>query len=562
MLRTFWPRGQHTIGKKKPAHYRPRLEALEDRCLLSGGVLDPTFGSGGVVSNTAGGLNSARALATYPNAGTVNDGKVVAVGDVNVSRGINTYSEFAVVRYNLNGTLDTSFGGTGEVTTILTRLNQGGEACDVAIQPDGKIVVAGYAGNGNLALVRYNANGSLDTTFGGNGTGIVLTSVVTGTYNFVDSLALQPNGDIVVAGAGIFSNSGAATNPALVRYTAGGLLDSSFGTGGIVIAQFPYSLHLGPTYVNWFDLALDTSPSDPNAGKIVVVTRLVVTNQGGAAVVARYNSNGSLDTSFGGGAGYKLLTNLDTVPSVAIQSNGDIIVAAINHPSNPAGTIGLDCLNSDGSFNTTFGSGGIAVVSSPNVGYDTQNVTIQSDGKIVVAGIYGGNSSQDFFVARFNWADGSLDTSFGAGGVGTVTGTIGGSAVGLALDPDGRIVVCGTGGTGTATYAALARFVAYGPHIGSFTASPNPATAGSNLTLTAINIADEIPSATITQVTFYYVDSSGTKQVLGNGTQTSPGVWTLTFTVNLVSGTYTVYAQAEDSYGVFGDPFAITLTVQ
>ena len=100
-----------------------------------------------------------------------------------------------------------------------------------------------------------------------------------------------------------------------------------------------------------------------------------------------------------------------------------------------------------------------------------------------------------------------------------------------------------------------------GPQIGSFTANPNPATAESNLTLTAGNITDANPGATITQVAFYYIDTSGNQQLMGNGAQTSSGVWTYTFTVNLTSGSYTLLAQAEDSDGVFGDPVAITLTV-
>jgi hypothetical protein len=100
------------------------------------------------------------------------------------------------------------------------------------------------------------------------------------------------------------------------------------------------------------------------------------------------------------------------------------------------------------------------------------------------------------------------------------------------------------------------------PQIGSFTASPNPVTAGSSLTLSASNISDGNPSATITQVSFYYFDSSGAKHVLGNGTQTSTGVWTLTVKVSLAPGTYTLDAQAEDSSGLFSDPAALTLTVQ
>ncbi len=99
------------------------------------------------------------------------------------------------------------------------------------------------------------------------------------------------------------------------------------------------------------------------------------------------------------------------------------------------------------------------------------------------------------------------------------------------------------------------------PQIGSFTASPNPVTAGTSLALTASNISDGNPSATITQVSFYYLDSSGAQHVLGNGTQTSPGVWTLTVKANLAPGAYTLYAKAEDSSGLFSDPLAFTLTV-
>jgi uncharacterized delta-60 repeat protein len=307
------------------------------------------------------------------------------------------------------------------------------------------------------------------------------------------------------------------------------------------------------------DLALDTSPLDPNAGKIVVVTRFSTPTQD---VVARYNSNGSLDTSFAGGTGYEMLSNLTTVPaSVVIQSDGRIIVAG----NNGGGPMELDRLNPDGRFDATFGSGGIVVLSPPtNILYGARDVTIQSDGKIVVGGAYAiiSTGEQDFLVARFNSANGSLDSSFGAAGVAISSGIqVSWGWGGMALEPDGRIVIAGSQLT-SAGGGALVRFLAAGPQIGSFTASPNPVTAGSNLTLTASNITDANPGATTTQVTFYYFDSSGTKHVLGNGTQSSPGVWTLTFTVNLAAGTYTVYAQAEDSYGVFGDPFALTLTVQ
>jgi hypothetical protein len=134
--------------------------------------------------------------------------------------------------------------------------------------------------------------------------------------------------------------------------------------------------------------------------------------------------------------------------------------------------------------------------------------------------------------------------------------------VDYALEPDGRIVLAGTSANGE----TLVRFLAAGPQIGSFTANPNPVTAGGSVSLTAANITDLNPGGTVTQVAFYQ-DSNGdgilepgTDALLGYGTQASPGVWTFTFTVNLTPGTYTLFARAEDNYGVFGD--AVTLTLQ
>jgi uncharacterized delta-60 repeat protein len=531
MFSFLWPKTNRPAPAPTGARrrHRPRLEALEDRCLPSGGVLDPAFGQGGLVTTTTGGLGKALAVATYP-AGTTDAGDVVTVGGATVTKGKNSYTEPAVVRYNLDGTLDTSFGGTGEVL-----LNVNGEARDVVIQPDGKIVVA-YESGSTFNLARYNADGTLDTSFGPNGTGIVNTSTGRRTTDTAYNLALQTNGDIVVAGT---YSSGTVTNDlALLRYTAGGLLDTSFGTGGIVTTQFGPVLTGGGS-INFIDLALDTSPSDPDAGDIVVVAQL--NTQGGPTLVARYTTSGSLDASFGGGAGYEQLSNLNYTPSVAIQANGDILVAA----RSLNGVMERGRLNPDGSFDASFGSGGIVLVSSPNVFYSAGDVEIESDGKILVAGMWHNTSAGGyyFFVSRFNSGDGSLDTGFGAGGIAVASGSNVGNRVGLALEPDGRLVVAGPE-LGTSGFA-LARFVAYGPQIGSFTASPNPVTAGSSLTLTASNISDEIPSATIMQVAFY-VDLNGTNTLLGYGTQSSAGVWTFTFTVNLAPGTYTLYAQAGD----------------
>jgi hypothetical protein len=141
----------------------------------------------------------------------------------------------------------------------------------------------------------------------------------------------------------------------------------------------------------------------------------------------------------------------------------------------------------------------------------------------------------------------------------------------MALQPNGDIVVAGTGnGTSFSTTGtfAVARYLASAPQVGSFTASPNAVTAGNSVTLTAANIGDGNPGVTITQVAFY-LDSNGdgrlelgTDTLLGYATQTSPGVWTFTWSATgWATGSYTLFAQARDSYGVFGDPVALSLQV-
>src|SRR5262245_26181830 len=131
----MWFRTSRNLGNRHRP-FRPRLESLDDRCLLSGGVLDPTFGTGGIVTTSVGSQNSSRALAvaTYSNDGTANDGKVVAAGEAvtslkRIGGGWQPDEDFAVVRYNLDGSLDKSFGGSGKVTTDLGSLYD--EAFDV-----------------------------------------------------------------------------------------------------------------------------------------------------------------------------------------------------------------------------------------------------------------------------------------------------------------------------------------------------------------------------------------------------------------------------------------------
>jgi uncharacterized delta-60 repeat protein len=538
-------------GLRRPRHSRcrPSLEGLEDRCLLSGGVLDPTFGTRGIVTTQAGSFNSGDdAVATYPATGTANDGKVVAAGSaVNGYRSKQPNYDFAVVRYNLDGTPDPSFGGTGVVTTDLGSWLD--LAADVKVQPDGKVVVAGttYVGGSsgnNFALVRYNADGTLDTSFGSKGE--VLTDFSRGDDTGY-SLALQRDGKIILAGKTVTTTN---ADLAVARYNSNGTLDTSFGTGGKMTLHF--ALPIQSSSGRTVDLALDpgTGPLDPNAGKLVLVTELSDTE----TVLARLNPNGTPETSFGGsGTGYLTFTTLQD-PVVAVQADDRILVAG------GAGSLGLARFNPDGTPDSAFGVGGLVVTSFPDA---PESVVLQPDGSILVAGKQipvssGGN----LMVVRCNADNGSLDTSFGTNGVAATTGDLFYGNAAMALEPDGRIVLADESEHFNPYDFALARFLATGPQVGSFTSSSTSVPAGSNLTLTAGIINDANPGASVTQVEFYYY-VGGNKVTLGTVTQLTAGAWTLTSqkAFGLTTGTYTIYAQAEDSYGVCGDPVSLTLTV-
>jgi uncharacterized delta-60 repeat protein len=537
-----WRNRRRSAANLTVPRVRAYLEALEDRCLLSGGVLDPTFGTGGIVTTSAWSSGGAQTVATYPKAGTANDGKIVAAGQVLSSHGWST--DF--IRYNLDGTLDRSFGGSGMVTN-----SNVDAANDVVVQPDGKILAAGEASSGyGFAMLRYNSDGSPDTSFGGNKSkGTVITNINNSSDDGGGRLALQTDGKIVVAGWDR-STSGTAYDLALVRYNADGSLDSSFGSGGKVIQHFAPSIFAGTSYL---DMAIDPGMNalDPNTGKIVVVTVLApTTGTQGSTEVVRFNTSGSLDGNFGSSTGYVSIGPSTNPVTVAVQADDRIVVARRGG--------GVTRLNPGGTPDGTFGSAG----TSP-LPIGPWSVMIQPDGNILVAGSGSGDS---LAVARYNATDGSLDSSFGANGVAVATGTY--AARDAALEPDGRIVVAGAVGANSPGGFALARFLATGPQIGSFTASPDSVAAGSSVTLTAANVVALNPGSTVTQVAFYQ-DSNGdgilepgTDLLLGYGVQTSPGVWTFTFsTAGLTRRTYTLFAQAQDNYGVLGDPLVISETV-
>jgi uncharacterized delta-60 repeat protein len=512
-------------------NYRPCLDALEDRILPSApGTLDTGFGSGGIVTTSFGTRSNDYGFGVAVQA----DGKVVAAaGSLN---GPKRYLD--VIRYNPNGSLDSSFGSGGEVQTPFSNSTTSG---GLVLQPDGKILV-GTTVNNAFELVRYNTNGSLDKTFGG--TGIVSTAFPSNGAQLWGLSLESVSGVSKIVAAGYNSFNDGHFGFALARYDLNGALDTSFGSGGKVVTDLGYD-------IGGHGLAIQGD------GQIIVAG---TNNPAFVWIVARYGTNGSLDPAFGSG-GVATGSFKGSTSSVIVQPDAKIVVGGFGDQSSGR-LAALERLNSDGSLDTNFGTSGAQV--GPFAG-TVWALAIQANGKLVADGAGGAG----FGLARFN-PEGDVDTTFGTGGQVTTVINGGGSSGGMSLQADGKIIAVGfapSAKNGIPTIA-LARY--WGdpvPVINSFTASPNAVTSGSIVTLTASNITDANPSSTITQVAIYVASNTGNGQLnsndtlLGYATQTGPGVWTFNFTVNLTPGSYTVFAQAEDSLGIFSYPDALTLIV-
>lgn len=385
------------------------------------GDLDPSFGLGGVVTTTVSTGNNF-VSASGRGAAIQADGKIVVAG---YSFNHNN-ADFGVVRYNLDGSLDTGFGNGGIITTSI----QNGQdyAEDIAIQADGKILVAGPTTNVSetaFALVRYLPNGELDSNFGIGG---IVTTTFDSNVAFNQAVAVQGDGKIVTVG---FARVGDQDDFALVRYHPGGSLDTGFGSGGKVTTSFSSGNDYG------MDVAIQAD------SKIVVAGRK---DYGGANpdfAVARYDLYGNLDASFGSGG--KVITSIsnndERAYELVIQPDGKIVVAGVSSYS-----FSLVCYHPDGSPDTNFGSGGVVTTSVGSHGDFGPAVTLQANGKILLAGhsMFGGDST--FTLLRYD-ANGSLDTGFGSSGI--VTEPAGGGLA-AALQADGKIVAAGSGSSASA----------------------------------------------------------------------------------------------------------------
>lgn len=363
------------------------------------GTLDTSFGTGGrVTTDIVGHRAFVVTVLVQP------DGRVLAAGNrwrVD-STGERALGGFVLARYNANGSLDTGFGVGGLVITDFSATARA-TASDAAIQADGRIVVSGSFG-GDFALARYNTDGTLDSGFG---TGGKVTTDFFGRFDTSGAVAVAPDGRIIVAGAAVQLVSGSSPEHfGLIRYNANGSLDNTFGTAGRVLTNVNNSN-------DWVeDLAIQSDGRIVAAG---TVTNVVGTPGGFSDVaVVRYNLNGSLDTGFG--VGGKVRTDFgadqDAAFAVAVGSGGRVLVAGFAVTS--AGEhFGLVRYNANGSLDTGFGAGGkVTTAFGSNRVDDAFDVAIQSDGGILAAGTTSENFDINFALARYQ-TNGSLDTLFG-----------------------------------------------------------------------------------------------------------------------------------------------------
>jgi uncharacterized delta-60 repeat protein len=428
------------------------------------GDLDPSFGSGGIVISSFGGQNM-----FGPAVLVQSDRKIVVVGKT-----FNGHDDDILVqRFNSDGSPDAAFGTAGATIVKLSTNDDNAKA--LAFQSDGKIIVAGGAGQPGSyetsALLRVTADGVLDTSFGTGGKALIDFGLPSHSH----SVVVQSDGKIVVTGETYTSADGGLF--ATARVLASGALDTTFGTGG----KMTHALGTG---ANAHSMALQPD------GKLLIGGYATSADTGRPGfVVARFLSNGTLDTSFGtnGFSTASVGTGNNYCHGLMLQLDGKIVltgsaVTATNYDFS------LVRFNSDGLLDTTFGNSGIVTTNfalSPRASVDeTAAGVIQADGKIIV----GGYSERKFALARY-LSSGALDSSFGTGGL--VTNTIGTSnddwMKSLALQSwDGNIVAVGYSKNGSSFNLSMARYAGDSVSmVCTLSAFPVSVAVGMSSTLTA-----------------------------------------------------------------------------
>jgi uncharacterized delta-60 repeat protein len=398
------------------------------------GRLDPAFGAGGTaVTEFPSSYAGARAVAVQA------DGRVVAAGFAHTDNTI--LQDVALVRYDASGELDPTFGSGGRVRTDF-----GGrfdEALAVAVQPDGRIVVAGSSADAtgsDMAVARYLRDGTPDASFDADG----MALVDFGGEAVARAVALQRDGKIVLAGWAVqLAGAGCcAADFALARLTASGAPDSSFGGDGRVVTDFLPGVDNGQD-------AADAVLVQPG-GRILAAGSGVT---GGSVdfAVARYRGDGSLDPTFGvhGRVTTDFVGDVDEIRDLAAHPTGGIVAGGrsceLPGQSDEVCDFGLVRYTQGGALDRRFGRHGrVRTDLGAEFGEGVRGVVVQRDGRIVAGGETQGPGGFDVGLARYR-PDGRLDRGFGVGGVvitpvSSSTDEVGG----LVRGPAGQVMVAGT----------------------------------------------------------------------------------------------------------------------
>jgi uncharacterized delta-60 repeat protein len=398
----------------------------------SWGALSP-IGSGKIITPIGSSTDAANAIALQP------DGKVLLAGTcVN-----GTNEDFCAARYYPDGTLDTTWNGTGKVLTPI------GSSFDVAtaiaLQSDGKVLLAGYCYNGtnyNFCAARYNANGTLDSGWGSAGKVITIS----GGDEYALAIALQPDGKVLLAGScGVSPN----LDFCAARYNANGTLDTTWNSSGKVTT--PIGLGADIAY------AVALQPD----GRVLLAgyCRGPVSDEFASDdfCVARYNANGTLDTTWNSTG--KVITFVDIedrATAIALQPDGKVLLAG--YCSNGANfNFCAVRYNANGTLDATWNGTG-KVITAVVGAREVTATTLQPDGKVLLAGSCSNGTNNDFCAARYN-ANGTLDSTWGsAGKVITPIGTGADRATAIALQSDGKVLLAGTCANGTNSDFCAARY--------------------------------------------------------------------------------------------------------
>jgi uncharacterized delta-60 repeat protein len=363
--------GHNSINLTSGAHFGQKIHQQQDGKL----ILSATAGSGSlnydfyaIRFNTNGTIDNAYANNGYKQisfgsaydellgSAQQKDGKIILCG-ASSNNGIG----MAIARLDTNGTLDNTFGASGKYFDILQGESY---AYCTAIQNNGQIVLAGstkiggFTGFRKEALIRLNANGTLDNTFGNNG--VVINDIDTSKTDEARSLAIDSNQNILIGSGG---NSGKAI---LTKIKPNGLLDSTFGNGGNL------QLITSSAFNGIYELVIQSD------GKYIFV--LAESNE----YLIRLNPNGTFDSTFNGNG--KVLLDTATNSRIAVQPNGKIIVVSTKYTFSPfAANRELRRLNADGSLDISFGING-KYLDIPKVLESTNGILLQQDSKIVLSG--------------------------------------------------------------------------------------------------------------------------------------------------------------------------------